>query len=176
MKETDRPLITKIISDTLIKTRLAGKIWASEVVLDYGHAHPMRVDFMSFEPQGQFSVSDIEKGSFTCYEVKSCMADVRSGHGLNFLGERNYIVTTMECYKQLLASPESLPGGARPKADFGYMVLIPDGREEYEEFEAPSPVTADRSYHLSVLLPCRSGRRSRSLSELLFCMLRAKHK
>lgn len=27
--------------------------------------------------------------------------DVFSGNGLNFLGEKNYIVTTMECYKSI---------------------------------------------------------------------------
>lgn len=46
---------------------------------------------MTFEPQNQ-SVSGIEKGIFTCYEVKSCRADFESKNGHNFYGEKNYYV------------------------------------------------------------------------------------
>lgn len=48
------------------------------------------------------SVSGIEKGIFTCYEVKSCMEDIYSGNGLNFLGEKNYLVMAIDCYKKFL--------------------------------------------------------------------------
>lgn len=56
---------------------------------------------MEFSPANQCSVSGIEKGIFTCYEIKSCKEDVYSGNGLNFFGEKNYIVTTMACYKDI---------------------------------------------------------------------------
>jgi len=57
---------------------------------------------MQFKPAGGTFISDIEKGIFTGYEIKSCIDDVYSGNGLNFIGEENYIVTTMQTYKKLL--------------------------------------------------------------------------
>lgn len=45
---------------------------------------------------------DLQQRIFTCYEIKSCKEDVYSGNGLNFYGEKNYIVTTMECYKDFM--------------------------------------------------------------------------
>lgn len=96
----NREEITKFLGDLLIQQRLSGrgKYWASEVTLDYGQGKgkQKRVDFMQFKPQNQLAVSELEKGEFICYEIKSCKADVFSGHGLNFEGDRNYIVTTME--------------------------------------------------------------------------------
>lgn len=79
-----------------------GKHYATEVTLDMGTTKVKRVDFMQFKPAGGIYVSDIEKGEFICYEIKSCIEDVYSGHGLNFVGEKNYIVTTLDCYKKLL--------------------------------------------------------------------------
>lgn len=91
---------TKFLGQLLISTRFngAGKHWASEVSIDPWGRDAKRVDYMQFSPADQCSISGIEKGIFTCYEVKSCKEDVYSGNGLNFLGEKNYIVTTMECY------------------------------------------------------------------------------
>ena len=56
---------------------------------------------MQFVPENQLSVSGIEPGTFVCYEVKSCKADFLSGHGQNFIGEKNYLVMTMSTYKEL---------------------------------------------------------------------------
>lgn len=52
---------------------------ASEVWVDDDH----RVDFVGFRPE-RFSPfpSSIERGEFVYVEVKSCMADFKSGHGL----------------------------------------------------------------------------------------------
>ena len=88
---------TKFLGRLLISTRFngAGKHWASEVSIDPWGRDAKRVDYMQFSPANQCSISGIEKGIFTCYEVKSCKEDVYSGNGLNFLGEKNYIVTTM---------------------------------------------------------------------------------
>lgn len=74
----------------LIKERLTGrgKYWAREVSLDYGTKNVRRVDFMQFEPAGVVHVSDIEKGIFISYEVKSCKADFKSGFGRNFVTEK----------------------------------------------------------------------------------------
>ena len=95
---------TKFLGQLLIGQYFSkfGNHWASEVSVDPWSANGKRVDFMQFSPGDQMSISGIEKGIFTCYEVKSCKEDVYSGNGLNFLGEKNYIVTTMECYKDIL--------------------------------------------------------------------------
>lgn len=98
----DRKGTTDFLKELLIKERFGNRTyWSSEVSLDYGTRNVRRVDFVQFQPAGVLHVSDIEKGIFICYEIKSCLADIYSGNGLNFVGEKNYIVTTMECYKQL---------------------------------------------------------------------------
>lgn len=78
---------TDFLSRLLITSRLSGrgKYWVDEVSIDYGTKDVKRVDFMQFEPNGVIYQSDIEKGIFTCYEVKSCKEDVYSGNGLNFI-------------------------------------------------------------------------------------------
>ena len=110
--------ITRFLGDLLVTDRLCkrGKYYASEVSIDYGTSDVKRVDFMQFEPSGVTAISAIEKGIFTCYEIKSCKEDVFSGNGLNFLGEKNYIVTTMDCIclitgdkVELNTKPDSCP-------------------------------------------------------------------
>lgn len=100
---------TKFLGEILKlrRLRIAGLQYASEVVLDYGTKHPRRIDFVSFEPQDQMSIAGIERGIFSFYEVKSCKEDVFSGNGLSFVGDKNYLVTTMQCHKDLLPSMDS---------------------------------------------------------------------
>lgn len=83
--------------------------WSKEVTFDYGTPNPVRVDYMKFEPLNN-TVSGIEKGDFYCYEVKSCEADFLSGHGLNFVGDYNYIVCPNELY-DWLSQNNKLPFG-----------------------------------------------------------------
>ena len=85
----DRKETTQFLSDLLVRDRLSGrgKYYAKEVSIDYGTTDVKRVDFMQFEPEGVVSISEIEKGIFTCYEIKSCKADFNSGFGKNFLTE-----------------------------------------------------------------------------------------
>ncbi len=183
----DRKEITKFLGSLLVSDRLsgAGKYWAKEVSIDPWGAKgtPKRVDYMQFVPAGQCSVSGIEKGIFVCYEIKSCKQDVYSGNGLNFLGEKNYIVTTMECYKDLLkdfrdgifarhlckAAPES-------SSHFGIMVAVPFWSELTEEFENPTRIDCENlQWKLAVIQKCVPGLRKRPMTELLFCMLRSGH-
>ena len=74
--------------------------WAKEVTFDYSTNHAVRVDYMKFVPVNN-SVSGIEKGDFYCYEVKSSVEDFHSGHGLNFLGDYNYIVMPEDVYQEV---------------------------------------------------------------------------
>lgn len=178
----NRKDITKFLSQLLINNRLSsrGKYWASEVSIDYGTSNVKRVDFMQFEPAGVIYQSDIEKGIFTCYEVKSCREDVFSGNGLNFLGEKNYIVTTMECYKSI--QPEMRNGRlwehireCNPEASshFGIIVPVPWMTKPEDEYENPTDLEKDVTWELKVIYPCNQGGRKRSTTELLFCMLRS---
>ena len=173
---------TKFLSDLLVSNRLTGrgKYYASEVSLDYGTTNVRRIDYIQFEPAGVINISDIEKGIFTCYEVKSCKEDVYSGNGLNFIGEKNYIVTTMECYKAI--QPDIRSGKLYnhikeccPEASttFGVMVPVPWSFKPEDEYENPTELTDEITWELKVVYPCQERRRSRSMVELLFCMLRS---
>ena len=184
---SNRKTITAFLENLLYEEKLCGMgmYWAKEVVVDYGSskAKTKRIDFMQYIPDGQCSISSLEKGIFICYEVKSCKEDVYSGNGLNFLGEKNYIVTTMECYKDILPDLRSGKFARHmheqfPESSnyFGVMVAIPDWAEATDEFEKPTPLDAEvRQWKLEVILPCRNGLRKRSMTELLFCMLRSGH-
>lgn len=101
---SDRKEITKrlsIYAEMYINPNNDPRIYyAKEVTFDYATAHATRVDFMKFKPVNN-TVSGIEKGDFYCYEVKSTPDDFRSGHGLNFIGDYNYIITTPETYEAI---------------------------------------------------------------------------
>lgn len=110
---------TNDLSD-LVRKRLSNQssFWAEEVELDFGKA---RIDFVGFKPfnilqLGMCSVS-IDKGIFSFYEVKSCMADFKSGNGLTFLGDENYLVCERELADQL-HKKMMLPAGVK--------VLVPN--------------------------------------------------
>ena len=72
-QDMTRSETTKFLGDLLVRQYLNGfgKHWASEVSVDPWSNRGKRVDYMLFEPENQTSVSGIEKGTFTCYEIKS---------------------------------------------------------------------------------------------------------
>ena len=78
----NRSEITQFLGKLLETDRLSGpgKHWAKEVSIDPWGRQAKRVDYMQFSPADQCSISGIEKGIFTCYEVKSCKEDVYSGN------------------------------------------------------------------------------------------------
>ena len=186
----DRKQTTKFLTKTLIDTRLSDrKYYAKEVTLDYGTSHPKRIDVMEFKPQGVTYASDIEKGIFICYEVKSCYADVYSGNGLNFYGEKNYIVTTIETYKKLQEDMRSgkLDNhicnfmGVNTCPYYGIMVPVPsfiglkNTNSLYAEYENPTPLNDNEKWQFwTIYSQQRENHRIRSMNELLFCMLRSK--
>ncbi len=184
-KEMDRKETTKFLGELLISSKFSGmgKYWAKEVSIDpfAAKGKPKRIDYMQFVPAGQCSVSDIEKGIFVCYEIKSCKQDAYSGNGLNFLGEKNYIVTTMECYKELLPDlrngafsrhlHETAPDSSM---HFGIMVAVPYISNLSDEFENPSEIDYESGrWKLATIQKCVPGPRRKSMTELLFCMLRS---
>ena len=185
----NRKETTKLITNTLIRDRLSDrKYYAREVSIDANTINIKRVDVMEFKPQGVICTSDIEKGIFICYEIKSCVEDVYSGNGLNFLGEQNYIVTTMDTYKKLQEDmrerkldnyiKEHYPESS---LNYGVIVLVPESTDlrtqegKYAEYKNPTPLDADVAWKTYTIYPCHDGHRKRSTTELLFCMLRSKH-
>ncbi len=83
-------------------------LWASEVYLSAytqdGGTIDIRPDFLAFSlSHGNYAskAAWVERGTFTAFEVKSCKDDFESGHGLNLIGDKNYIVTTREFGEQL---------------------------------------------------------------------------
>ena len=168
-----RSSITEFLN-LLLESKLSREIgtqFAKEVCVDYGTTNQVRVDYMSFHPAHQLSVSGIEKGIFTCYEVKSCKADFKSGFGQNYLGEKNYLVMTMELYKEIL---HELPDKV------GVMVAVPYGIKAEDYFFETEKLTEENikneKWCLKVIrnsyaLP---SNRKKSMIELLYAMLRAK--
>ena len=181
---------TDLLTDVLITSRLSDrKYYAREVTIDYGTNHSKRVDVMQFIPEGTIYASDIEKGIFVCYEIKSCYEDVYSGNGLNFYGEKNYIVTTMDTYKRL---QDDIRTGKlqehickiNPESSkyYGFLVPVPvqidtrNSENTLQEYENPTKFEGcSWEWKLHSIMYCRKGPRTRSTTELLFCMLRSKH-
>ncbi len=163
---------TKFLSDLLIRDRFSGmgKYWAREVTLNYCSADVKRVDFMQFKPVNTMSASGIEKGEFICYEVKSCMEDYKSGHGQNFIGEKNYFVMPMSLYKNLIIDEEiTKPANYH----IGVIVPIPKGSDYKAEFENPTELDPNIEWELKIIKSTHTQNRKYSLAELLFCMLRS---
>lgn len=116
-----RPEITKNLSEAIerkINPYNDPRIyWAKEVTFDYSSSHAIRVDYMKFKPVNN-SVSGIEKGDFYCYEVKSSVEDFHSGHGLNFIGDYNYLIMEEKVYAAVSLEIPHYVG-----------IYIPDGNE-----------------------------------------------
>lgn len=148
--------VTQTLSD-LVRKRLnnTSNFWAEEVELDFGKA---RVDFVGFKPynilQNGMCPAAIDKGIFSFYEVKSCLADFNSGHGKNFYGDENYLVCERELADDLY-NKGLLPSGVK--------VLVPN-----------KPRTAlIVAFDLSNSFGNWS-RRTKSSSELLWNMINAR--
>ena len=148
--------ITKSLSD-LVRKRLANKsiFWAEEVEIDFGKS---RVDFVGFKPfnilQNGMCPASIDKGVFSFYEVKSCIADFNSGHGKNFYGDENYLVCERELADEL-HQKSLLPNGVK--------VLVPN------KPRTSLVVAFDLSNSFG-----NWSRRTKSSSELLWNMINAR--
>lgn len=168
----NRKETTKLLSELLISRKLSGmgKYWAKEVTLDFGTGDVRRVDFMQFTPENQLCVAGIEKGYFTCYEIKSCKEDFYSGFGQNFVGEKNYLVMTMETWK-------AIDKGDVP-FEVGVMIAVPKARATeqgaFQEFTDPTELTDSlEDWDFYIVKNGYKSYRKKSMTELLFCMLRS---
>lgn len=148
--------VTNSLSD-LVRKKLSNNsnFWAEEVELDFGKA---RVDFVGFQPfnlgQNGMCPASIDKGVFSFYEVKSCMADFNSGHGKTFLGDENYLVCERELADELYKKG-ILPNGVK--------VLVPNKPRN------ALVVAFDNSNSFG-----NWSRRTKSASELLWNMISAR--
>lgn len=135
-------------------------LWASEVYLSAytqdGGAIDIRPDYLAFNlSHGNYAskAAWVERGMFTVFEVKSCADDLTSGHGLNFIGDKNYIVTTRELGEQLRGN-----GPLSKHLHNADGVLVPSGNGLRMLFE--------NSYSL--------GYRKFAASELLWAIIRTR--
>lgn len=152
----DRKETTKLLSklaERLINPHNDPRVyWAKEVTFDYATDHSIRVDYMRFKPVNN-SVSGIEKGDVYCYEVKSSVADFKSKHGHNFVGDYNYYIMPHDVF---LAVVDKIPGYVGvycPVGDNNFLTCI------------KSPRRRDRSRPVSeiLLMMFRSAARDRSV-------------
>lgn len=98
---------TTAMLSKLVEKRLKNRVsyWASEVNFDLGTPRNRRIDYIGFKPFTPGYVlepSSVELGTFSCYEIKSCMADFKLGHGLTFYGDQNYLVCTKELCDEIV--------------------------------------------------------------------------
>ena len=89
---------------------------------------------------------------------------------MNFEGDRNYIVTDMPTYKDLLSRGDI---DDSKMFNIGVIVAIPKGTNVLDEFERPNNLTTAIDWELIVVKSAHRKQRKRSIGELLFCMLRA---
>lgn len=106
--KSERPEITDKLSK-LVEKRLASQnmYWSAEVDFDKNLENERRIDYVGFKAFTPFWVNEptsVELGTFAFYEVKSGMNDFKSGHGLTFYGDENYLVTTQEFAEELRAT------------------------------------------------------------------------
>lgn len=160
LKELSRADTTKELSlmleSLVLARRNAWACWASEVKLP---PDEMRVDYVDFCPHPSISccsVGAVERGTFRFFEVKSCIDDLKSGHGLNFSGDENWLVCPVELYDEMRMKRGMPLGcgvlafGQRRNGSRGFVRLLENN--------------ADR---------CGHGYRRHSAAELLYAMTRA---
>lgn len=111
-EETTEELSERVLA----RLRREYSLVSSEVWVDDVH----RVDFVGFRPARNSPFpSSIERGEFVFVEVKSCMNDFKSGHGLTFRGDANWLVCPPDL-AQTLYETRQLPKDAA--------VFCPDAR------------------------------------------------
>lgn len=103
-EETTEELSERVLA----RLRREYSLVSSEVWVDDVH----RVDFVGFRPARNSPFpSSIERGEFVFVEVKSCMNDFKSGHGLTFRGDANWLVCPPDL-AQTLYETRQLPKDA----------------------------------------------------------------
>lgn len=92
--------------------------WFEEVERAYSKLKIVERPYAPPHPGSCGRNAALEHGRFVFVEVKSCMADFKSGHGLTFLGDENWLVCPRDLAHELY-DERILP--------FGVQVYCPDG-------------------------------------------------
>lgn len=109
IREEKRSDVTAELSEKVVKKlRREFSLVAQEVRVDADH----RVDFVAFSPGTGGRNVAVEHGRFVFVEVKSCMDDFKSGHGLTFLGDQNWLVCPRDLADKL-RDRQLLPRGVQ---------------------------------------------------------------
>ena len=141
----DRKETTKLLSEHLehyINPKLDPRIyWAKEVTFNYGTPEQFRVDYMKYIPLNN-SVSGLEHGDVYCFEIKSCMEDFNSGHGLNFVGDYNYVVC-----------PNDMENEVRKYLPYNVGIMVPTN-DKFNPFNLTIAKKAHRTDRKKPLLEC----------------------
>lgn len=97
-----REVTAELSKKVLSKLRREFMLVASEVWVGDGH----RVDFVAYGLGTGYINASVERGKFCFVEVKSCMDDFRSGHGLTFEGDENWMVCPRDLADALFTKRE----------------------------------------------------------------------
>lgn len=92
-----REVTAELSEKALKKLRKDFHLVSSEVWADDRH----RVDFVAYRRGFGYADAAVERGKFCFVEVKSCMDDFTSGHGLTFDGDENWLVCPRELADKL---------------------------------------------------------------------------
>ncbi|MBZ2200535.1 MAG: hypothetical protein ABF490_04740 [Lentilactobacillus hilgardii] len=150
-KATDK--LSKLVEKRLTSQQM---YWSAEVDFDKNTDDNRRIDYVGFKaytPDYVTTPVSVEKGTFVCYEVKSCWNDFKSGHGLSFYGDENYLVCPKELAEEIIAKQavdrRNLNG-----------ILVPNksGTALYQKYEL-------QNTHLTA--------RTRNASEMLWAIVQA---
>lgn len=182
----DRQEITMLLNALIERDVLKQSTWAKEVSyakLDSEKQSKKmavggRVDYMSFHPENLkpgycMTKQDIANGHFVTYEIKSSWLDYRSGCGLNFIGDYNYLVVTLTFYHEL-SSKSLIPENVG--------VLVPirmyKGKQTEQFFNDainnPEPLTNDlNEWRLYTVKKANRVERKHGTEELLYSMLKS---
>ena len=152
MEELNRKQITEELSqktEYYLNPKKDPRIyWAKEVTFNYGRDNQFRIDYMKIVPTNN-SISGLEHSDIYCFEIKSCYDDFVSGHGLNFIGDYNYVICNRDVANYI-----------QPMVPYGVGIMIPSP-------DVFNPKT------LSVFRKAKRMDRKKPLLECLFMMYRS---
>jgi len=171
----DRDEITKLLSELLVRDVLYRCLWVRDVryrKLDGSGGH---VDFMSFKTAEQVdgtSEAIVQGGSFTCYEVRSCMQDLVGGNGLNLVGDWNCLVMPMKLYKKV---KKDLPANVSVYCPLPACSGQITAEMKYGEYDDPTPLSPYADDWKLAKIKAQAVRHDRrhGTAELLYAMLKA---
>ena len=168
-----RKEITSLLSNELVRCKLerrnAYSYWAHEVEMhDYAKHTTVWVDFVQFEPDWYHTATHagcVERGTFTFYEIKSCLDDLKSGNGMNLFGDRNYVVMPVEVYTKLTQARAD--GNKKVLDAFKNCSFLDTGFLLYGKRK-----NGTVGFH-EIEPSVHGGCRKKPAAELLLCMMRA---